>query len=374
MASSKKILIFYITERSGHHCAALALKKAMEEKDPGTRVLCLNAFSYLFPIIDRITHHTYLFVIKRMPFIWERMYDNPRFVGKVRGVQARIHAQAVKKIKKLLDDFQPDAVVCTQAFPCGIIASYKKSFSSPLPLFAVLTDFLPHAFWVYEEVNHFFVPAEPTRRWLESNGVPQDKISISGIPIDPKFAIRLDRRELMIEYGLDPQKPAILIMGGGHGLGPIKKILTTFEKSGVDIQLIVVCGLNRKLYDWIRARKFSRKMIVFRYTDQIERLMSMSDAIVTKPGGITTAEAMAKGLPMIIMNPIPGQEARNAEILVQCGAGTRAQTPEQVLSAALDILLTSKNRHGIFSMFHSMNRLAKPHAAADIALRVIRHG
>jgi processive 1,2-diacylglycerol beta-glucosyltransferase len=373
MTPGKNILILYITERSGHHSAALALKKALQEKYPGTNVLCINAFRHLFPIVDRVTHHTYLFVIKRFPFIWERMYDNPGFVGRVRGLQAFIHDRAVKRIKVLLNDFQPDAVVCTQAFPCGIMAEFKKTHASKLPLFAVLTDFLPHAFWVYDAVDHYVVPAQVTKQWLESKGVPQQKISLFGIPIDPKFAQALDRRALMIEYGLDPQKPALLLMGGGHGLGPIKKILEVFEKSALTIQLIVVCGLNRKLYDWIRHKKFSQKMLVFGYTDQIERLMSISDAVVTKPGGITTAEAMAKRLPMIIMNPIPGQEARNADILVQHGAAVKAQTPEQVLSAAMDILLTPQKRLGIFSLFHSMNRLAKPHAADEIAHHVMKH-
>lgn len=373
MATGKNILILYITERSGHHSAALALKKTLQDKYPGTNVLCINAFRHLFPVVDRITHHTYLFVIKRLPFIWERMYDNPGFVGRVRGIQAFIHERAVKRIKALISDFQPDAVVCTQAFPCGIVAEFKKTFSSSLPLFAVLTDFLPHAFWVYDAVDHYAVPADVTRSWLESKGVARDKISLFGIPIDTKFIPTLDRRGLMIEYGLDPQKPALLIMGGGHGLGPIKKILEVFEKSALTIQLIVVCGLNKKLYDWIRHRKFSQKILAFCYTDQIERLMSISDAVVTKPGGITTAEAMAKRLPMIIMNPIPGQEARNADILVQYGAAVKAETPQQVLSAAMDILLTPQKRQGIFSLFHSMNRLARPHAAQDIAHFVMKH-
>ena len=341
MASKKKVLLLYITERSGHHSAALAVKSAILLKDPDCACLCVNAFKYIFPVAERVIHLVYLSVIKRVPKIWENMYDNQKLFAKSENIKNWVHNIAVKKLKRLLDDFLPDAIVCTQAFPCGIVADYKKVYLSEIPLIAVLTDFVPHSFWVYDTVDHYIVPCDKSKDLLIEKGVPKEKIQPLGIPIDPKFAQNPDKRELFANFGLQPEIPVIMIMGGGHGLGPIKDIIKELESASRQLQLIVICGINKKLYNWINKTSFNNRILNFKFTDQIDRLMSISSLIITKPGGVTTAEALAKKLPMIICNPIPGQESRNTQILVSNKVALKLESPDQVLSEVMSMLAES---------------------------------
>ncbi len=367
MAKVKKVLILYITERSGHHSAALAIKKALELSDPDCSCFCLNIFQYTFPLLERIIHNIYLAVIKRVPKIWERMYDNPKLVGRSEKIKSWIHSLSLKKFSALMDSFKPDAVVCTQAFPCGIAADYKRIQRSSVPLIAVLTDFAPHSFWIYDNVDHYIVPCEESSDLLIAKGVTKDKIKIFGIPIDPKFAKSLDRQELFANYGLKADVPVIMIMGGGHGLGPIKDVLYELDVADRDLQLITVCGLNEKLYHWINRTRFKNRVLNFKFTDQIERLMSLAALIITKPGGITTAEALAKNLPMIILNPIPGQEARNTQLLTKLGAALEVDNPSQLWPKVREILEKAKGKSWFSGENKALVQLSKPRSSLDIA-------
>lgn len=366
MKSGKRVLILYITEHSGHHSAALSIKKALQLKDPGSQVLCVNAFRLVFPFMEWLTHALYMVVIKRVPKIWEKMYDNPKFVGRTRVLKGWIHALAIRRMKCLIDDYKPDVVVCTQAFPCGIVAAYKKTKGSFQNLFliGVLTDFAPHAYWVYENVDAYMVPTQESLELLVDKGISMQKVRVCGIPIDPKFSQTLDRRELLSNYGLKENSPVIMIMGGGHGLGPIRDVLRELDAAKEEFQLIVVCGLNERLYRWIQAERFKNRILSFRFTDQIERLMSMAHVIITKPGGITTAEALAKKIPMIILNPIPGQEARNTEFLIKKGAAVKIDAPQEVGSAVRKILVA---QHSFLSLSDGVSALSKPSSSLALA-------
>ena len=364
MAEKKRILILYITERSGHHSAALALKAGLEQKDPQADVLCVNAFKYIFPLSEKIIHKIYLFVIKWVPIIWKKIYDNPKLIGRSQRIKNWVYSLAVRRLKILLNGFKPHIILCTQAFPCGIVANYKKTYSLNIPLIGVLTDFAPHAYWIYDEVDSYIVPSEDARALLIEKGVHQHKIKILGIPIDPKFARELDRQEILLNYGLKADVPIVMIMGGGHGLGPIKEALSFLDAAERDLQLIVVCGLNHSLYDWLLKSLFKKKILIFKFTDQINRLMTVATLIITKPGGITTAEALAKSLPMIILRPIPGQEARNTEVLTKSGAALRMDSLDTLLPTVETILGSLKNGGGLLD---NARLLSKPNSSGDIA-------
>jgi processive 1,2-diacylglycerol beta-glucosyltransferase len=370
MLSGKKILILYITERSGHHSAASALKRGFEVVDPSVTVKCINAFRYFFPVAEWLTHKVYLFVIKRVPSIWRFLYDRPSFVKKSDGFKTWLHRRAFDKLERLLHGFAPDAVVCTQAFPCGILSAYKSERGSHFKLYGVLTDFAPHSFWVYDNVDFYVVASEQTSQELSRKGVPPDKIRVLGIPIDPKFSKHIDAADVRAQYGLDRDIPVVLVMGGGHGLGPIKQIIKELDECEMPMQILVVCGLNRKLYRWMVNRRFQKRVLTFKYTNEIEQLMSAANLVITKPGGITTAESLAKGLPMVILNPIPGQEARNTDFLVDARAAFSAASVSDVVPAVRCILAggaadpeASSNMKG--------RSLAKPTASRDIAAFVL---
>ncbi len=364
MIKEKRILIFYITEHSGHHSAALAIEKALKLRDPDCQVLCVNVFRHAFPIVERLVHYLYLLVIKKVPVIWEKMYDNPTFYKNTQKVKGFINHLGVKKIKRFIDSFNPDLVVCTQAFPCGIVAEYKKTYGKQIPLIGALTDFSPHLFWIYDLVDYFVVPSQDSMQMLLKKGVDARKVLLLGIPIDPKFSITYDRGELAAQFGLKVDLPIVLVMGGGRGLGPIKNLLVLLDKADLNLQVIMVCGVNDELYNWVQKQSFTKKVLNFAFTDQVERLMSVASLVITKPGGITTAEILAKKRSMIIINPIPGQEARNADFLVKNKIAVKVDSLQEVIPAIKGIL---KKGSGDDDFLMGCQRLAKPDSSVKLA-------
>ena len=365
----KKILLLYISEHSGHHCASTAIEKALHSLDPSVETLNLNSFNYTNPILEKVINQAYMGVVKRKPEIWEYLYDNPKVLRNTQKLRDMFHRFNTGKMKPLLDEFAPNAVVCTQAFPCGMIADYKKSYGLAAPLIGVLTDYAPHSYWIYNNVDRYIVPSEETGKKLVLNGIEAAKIMPFGIPIEPKFRHQdKDTGVLRKELGMDPAKPCVLVMGGTQGLGPIKDMIRSLDRSALDIQFIIVCGTNKKLYRHLARSHYKKKVVVLPYTSNIEELMQVSDLIITKPGGITTAEALAKGLPMLIVHPLPGQEAMNTRFLLNEGVAVKAETPEDV-GVILEELLYNKNK--LADMKRKALSLAKPSSSIDIAQMIL---
>src|SRR3989338_3438680 len=191
----KKILLLYISENSGHHCASIAIEKALHELDPQVKTLNINSFNYTNPILEKVINRTYLSVIKRTPEIWDYLYDNPKVLKKTQSLRDMIHRFNSGKLKALLDEFEPDCVVCTQAFHCGMIADYKKTYNLNTPLIGALTDYAPHSYWIYDNVDRYIVPSEGTAKKLIDNGIDPAKVMRFGIPVDPKFCEPLDKEK-----------------------------------------------------------------------------------------------------------------------------------------------------------------------------------
>jgi processive 1,2-diacylglycerol beta-glucosyltransferase len=360
----------YITEVSGHHSAANAVEKALKMLEPSTQILSINAFNYTNPISEKIVNRLYMSVIKQTPKIWDYLYDNPSVIRSLESLKKSIHKFNYTKLRKLFDRFKPDIVACSQAFPCGMVADYKKSFGSDMTLIAVLTDYVPHSFWLYDTVNYYISPSEEAGRRLINKGIAPNRIKSLGIPFDPKFIQPISKDESLRKLGLKPQVPTLLIMGGGQGLGPIKAIVESLEKMPGELQEIIVTGTNKKLYSSLRRKlkKLKKKVLLFGYANNIGELMSVSDIIITKPGGITTAEALAKGLPMIIVNPIPGQEENNARYLTEMEAAIQTDEPRE-MNRLIEELLYDQMR--LNNMREAACRIAKPSASMDIAKLIL---
>ena len=369
----KRIILMYISEVSGHHSATNAIEKALKYLFPRTEVLNINAFNYTNPISEKIVNRLYMGVIKRTPKIWDYLYDNPTIVKKIESLKQRIHTLNSSKLQKLFDKFRPDAVACAQAFPCGMVADYKRTYGSTLPLVAVLTDYVPHAYWIYEEVDYYISPSEDVAMRLIEKGVPVRKIKTFGIPFDHTFNEKVDAHRLKARLGLQTDVFTVLIMGGGQGLGPIKTIVRSLERLFDPMQMIVVCGTNKKLYNSLRRKikKYKKKCVLFGYTDTINELMSVSDIIITKPGGITTAEALTKQLPIIIVKPIPGQEINNTVYLTKKGAAVKIDKPEEVGRVVQALLLDPQRRT---NLRQAAGFISKPDASLDIAGLLLRLG
>jgi processive 1,2-diacylglycerol beta-glucosyltransferase len=224
--NKKKILLMYISEDSGHHMASLAIEKALHLQDNNVETLNVNSFNYTNPVLEKIINKTYMSVIRRKPEVWGYLYDNPKIVKRTQRLRDAIHKHNAEKLKNLLTSFCPDAAACTQAFPCGMIADYKKTFNVELPLFGVLTDYAPHSYWIYDKVNTYFVPAKETGQRLINNGVSPNRVIETGIPVDPIFKTAKDRSKIYDKIQADN-----LINGRQPGGGPIKRNLFIASKN-----------------------------------------------------------------------------------------------------------------------------------------------
>jgi len=365
----KKVLLLYISEHSGHHCASTAIERALHSLDSSVETMNLNSFNYTNPILERVINRAYMGVVKRRPEIWEYLYDNPKVLRNTQKLRDMFHRFNTGKLKPLLDEFAPSAVVCTQAFPCGMVADYKKSYGLAVPLVGVLTDYAPHSYWIYNNVDRYIVPSDETGKKLEGNGIEAQKIMSFGIPIESKFGHQnKDGLSLRRELKLDPYKPCVLIMGGTQGLGPIKDMVRLLSRSSLDIQMVIICGTNKRLYRHFKREHFRKNVAVLPYVSNIDEYMQISDLIITKPGGITTAEALAKGLPMLIVHPLPGQEAMNTRFLLDEGVAVKAEAPEDVV-VILEELLYNKNK--LADMKRKALLLAKPSSSVDIARMIL---
>ncbi len=356
----------YISEVSGHHSATIAVEKALRILEPETQILNINAFRYTNPITEKVVNQIYTTVIKRTPKLWDMIYDNPEVKKRLDKIKDLVHKMNTPKLGKLFDKFTPDIVICTQAFPCGMVADYKKLHNSNIKLIAVLTDFVPHAYWVYNTVDYYITPSEEVSNKLISRGVPASKVKSLGIPFDPKFNVPVEKSRVYQKLGLDPHKNTVLIMGGGQGLGPIKTIVSSLEKVKADFQEVIVTGTNKKLYKSLKKKTklYKKKIHLLRYVDYVNELMSIAQVIVTKPGGITTSEALSKRLPMLILKPIPGQEENNTVFLTGKKAAVRVTKPQEI-TQLLEDLFTNSNK--LKAMSEAAGHLSKPEASMDIA-------
>lgn len=368
--AKKRVLLLYISVNSGHQKAALAIEKALNLLDPEVEILNINSFNYTNPLVEKVINRTYLGVIKNRPEVWEYLYDNPKVFRSLGRLRDLIHRFNSGKLKTLLDEFKPDAIACTQAFPCGMIADYKISFGLDVPLIGVLTDCYPHSYWFFDSVDYYVVNSEAATNKLAEHGIPREKIKIYGIPIDPKFADNVDSDAVIGRLGLDAKRPTVLIMGGGQGLGPIAELVNELNRASSPPQMIAVAGSNKRLFDWLERRKRSlkAKTVVYGFTSEVDELMVASTLIVTKPGGLTLSEALSKRLPIIILNPIPGQEAKNTEYLLSEGVAVKA---DNAADAALLVDMLLGNRSKLEQMRVNAQRIAKPRSSVDIAKLIL---
>ncbi len=372
MKKKRKILLMYITKVSGHRQATIAIQQTLRQMDSEADIPSVNGFGYTYPLLEKIVNRAYMRVIKSTPMIWDYLYDNPKIVKRSQSIKNFLHKTSYKKLARLFERYQPDTVVCTQAFPCGMVADYKRTHNLNLTLIGVLTDFLPHAYWINEGVDYYVVPCEEARDHLISEGVNPGAIRVFGIPVRSKFAQRLNKEQLFDEFGLNLKIPTILIMGGGQGLGPIKRIVQSFLKLSTDFQIIVIAGTNKKLIKWLKDKTMNtqKRILVYQYVKNVYELMEMANLIVTKPGGMTTAESLVKGLPMMLINPIPGQEMRNADFLKNNGIAVQLNMEADIGTQLEDLL---RNPDKLRAMSHAALRHAKPNAAKDIAKLILEH-
>lgn len=285
-----------------------------------------------------------------------------------REIRDLLNLISLPKMRSLLKTHNPQALVCTQAVPCSVFAAEKRRGKLHIPLIAVITDFAIHAYWVHPEVDLYCVASEEAKRYLIQQGLSAAKIAVTGIPISPAFLRRVPQAQARAAFDLEPDRPTVLVMGGSQGMGPLEETVDALRP--LSLQCLIAAGVNRKLFRGFQKRYHrDRRVRVFGYTKHVNTLMDASDLLITKPGGLTSSEALAKGLPMIITNPIPGQEERNARYLLKHGVAEQADEPEEIANLA-QMLFHHPTK--LRRMAEKTKEIATPYAAMEVARHVFR--
>lgn len=325
----------------------------------------VNSVSYANPVIGKIVSGVYLQVLKLAPQLWDFLYDNPHIEKATRDIRGLLNVFNTGRIVEVLREYRPRCLVCTQAVPAGLLAAMKERGKIKLPLVGVITDYGVHNYWISPMVDLYLVPSEDVRRRIVRLGVREDRVRVTGIPIDPHFGAVGDKKAERQALGLSPTRPTALAMGGNYGLGPLEDVVSALRRLPASPQVIAVCGSNRRLLRKMH-RRFAedRHVRVLGHVRTVHRLMDAADLLISKSGGLTTAESLAKGLPMLIVQPIPGQEERNAEFLMRHGAAERAETLEELAQRAQALF---GQRARLDRLRENGRALARPHAATDAA-------
>jgi processive 1,2-diacylglycerol beta-glucosyltransferase len=270
---------------------------------------------------------------------------------------------------KLIRQQTPDLALCTHFLPAEILIYLRKKKILDIPIGVVVTDFDAHAMWLLRNADWYFVACEETRVYLAALGIPLETIFVTGIPIDPIFGVEKPKREARIQFGLDPDKTTLLVSAGGFGVGPVESLVRTLHEIQHPIQIVVICGRNKRLEDHLKGLSgVWHPMKVIGFTDQMDIWMAASDLLVGKAGGLTSSEGLARGLVLVIVNPIPGQEERNSDHFLEEGVGIRCNNLP-ALAFKIDNLLADKERFS--RMRQAVRRLARPRAAFEIVSTVL---
>jgi processive 1,2-diacylglycerol beta-glucosyltransferase len=362
-----RILILSASVGNGHTTAAEALKGSFEIEGVGKEIRHEDVLNFTNPLFRRLYGKAYIDLVNSMPEVLGWMYDQldePWKNEKRRLFLDKLNAQP---LIKMIREFDPDWVVCTHFLPSEIISDLKGKGKLSCRQAIVVTDFDIHALWLCRNFERYFVAIDEGRYYLESLGFPAEKITISGIPIDPKFSLDKPKQAMREKFGLDADMPVIILSLGGFGVGKMDDMIASLRSIKVAVQILAMCGRNEELKAKLERLSNSSetvKIIPVGYTKEMDEYMSASDVIVGKPGGLTTCEALAKGLGFVIVNPIPGQEERNSDHLLETGCAIKSNNPA-TLAYKIEKLLKDPQR--MKTMSEKARRFARPDAAKVIA-------
>jgi len=372
----KRILIISASAGSGHVTAARAVEQALEKVrryQGELQVTHIDLLQFSTALYKMIYRDVYLYMAKRTPLLYGYIFttsDQLKRQNKPDFVRRFLDSMNSRKFRKFILDQPWDVIVSTHFLSSQLICELKRRKKLSTPLVTVTTDFGLHSYWILPESEHYIVADEANRRHLAAMGIPQERIHNFGIPVMPVFWERKDKAELREKFGLDQELPAVLLLAGGFGISPIERIIEGLGQVRTPFQMVAVAGRNRKLLSNLRAKAhgLSFKLKPVGYTDLMDEYMKASDMVITKPGGLTTAEALACGLPLMVINPIPGQEDMNSDMLLESGAGVKAMHPVDV-SYKLEQALSDPRR--LASLKRAAARLARPRAARKAAELIV---
>ncbi|HAX61219.1 MAG TPA: hypothetical protein DCX95_01470 [Elusimicrobia bacterium] len=368
----KKVYILTVTAGAGHLRAADALKKAFVFLHQEWDIKLINVLDYTNPWFKKFYANSYLNVVNQVPEFWGLLYgrmDDKKVVEKMASVQHLFNKINAIRFIKYLKKYPPDVAICTHFLPAEILSSRKTKHKISFPWVCVVTDYEAHMFWIYPNADLYIAATEHTKFQLERNGIPAKKILPAGIPIDPVFSQEKSKNILVKKLGIRKKLKTILVMSGGFGAGPVEDMVKQLQKVNFPLQIMIVTGRNKQLEDKLKSTNFKKPTKIFGFVDNVDEFLSVTDLLVSKPGGLTTSEALAKGVPMVMFNPTPGQEERNSDYLLVHGAGIRVNKIDDI-GFRVEALLREKGRLNL--MKSNALQVGKPLSAINSAKEIIK--
>ncbi len=315
----KRVLLLSEGFGAGHTQAAHALSVSLRRLSPNIQTRVLELGSFLHPTIAPWIFSAYRKTVTSQPKLYGIVYRHQYKKSLNRLTQLALHRIFYAHTAEIINQLKPDAIVCTHPFP-NVVVSRLKRAGLPVPLYTVITDYDAHGTWISPEVNKYLVSTPEVEQKLLVRGIPRQKIQVTGIPVHPKFWKRHDKEEIYKQFDLKPM-PTVLVMGGGWGLVNNEELLHYMARWREHIQLIFCLGSNEKARQRMAENPLFQhpNVRLLGFTKEIDKLMEVSDLLITKPGGMTCTEGMAKGIPMLFYNPIPGQEEENCQYFIELG-------------------------------------------------------
>ncbi|MFH1062637.1 MAG: glycosyltransferase [Candidatus Omnitrophota bacterium] len=363
-----KVFIIHATAGAGHKKAAEALYNSFIKLNVAqTEVKNIDILDHTNVLFKKAYPEVYIFLVSYVPWLWGIIFHLLNYpllkpiINRIRYFFNSLHGAPIIKYVK---EQQPDVIICEHFMAAQLMAVLKTKGLIKGTVICGVTDFGVHQFWVNTGIDYYLVASQSTKEELLAMGVKEDKIRITGIPIEDKFAKNTDQNQLRIKLGLELNKFTVLVTSGGFGVGPIKKIVDKLDNMDRDLQIAVVCGKNADMYEYFKTAIFKKKVQANGFINNMHEFMECADLIITKSGGLTVSESLAKGLPMLIIKPIPGQETRNAEIIEKYNIGKRLADVNSVAAYIEDLLKDDQKK--LNQMKENAKKLARPNAAEEI--------
>lgn len=363
----KKVLILSASTGGGHNRAAQAIKEELLKKDIDGEII--DSLKFVSPTIDRIISKGY----EKSAIYTPQAYGNLYKISDLKITKSELNRNLVlkymiRKINKLIIEKKPHAIIGTHPFPLMAVSKLKEKNIINIPIISILTDYTIHSTWIQNEIDSYIVGDEFVKQLLIEEGISENKIYPHGIPIEKSFVnINKTKDDIRREFNLD-NKFTVLLMGGSFGAGNIKSAFLEILDIDKDFQIIVVTGRNvslkYKIERMLSTYETNKKVIILSFTNKMSELLSVSDILITKPGGLTTTESLLKELPMIIPYYIPGQEGENLDFLLNSGVALKT-TEKYNLKVLTKFLLENPDR--LNQLRNNIKNIKKPNSAEDIA-------
>lgn len=368
-----RVLILSVTAGFGHHATARAISDRLTAL--GTQVQTLDVYAYISHFIKATIDKGYLFSSAHMQSLYRVIYQlaENNGAGYFNGGTSMINiinALGASKFAKVLKGHDPDVIICTHVFAAQMVDELKKRKKlDDITTIGIVTDYTLHPYWEDVPRIQYIVTASEllTYRCIQ-RGIPMERILPFGIPVHPKFNQHLSRQEAAAQLGLLSDTATILLMGGSMGHADHVKTLERLTAVGLPLQILVVCGNNKKLFHKVEryCSRYEGDCLIrpYGFANNVEVMMSASDCIVSKPGGLTVSEALAKNLPMLLADPIPGHEERNVDFLVNNGMAALI-TKHYPIDEAVYELFCNPTR--LQTIRETMHAVAHPDATERLA-------